>query len=105
MRNSQDNEKHKPTVRKVGGTKTPGTKAQQAPRELEKTAVSPMQAKSTSIPGGAVFTQEVFRARVAQKAFELYEKRQALSEVDDWVEAERLIKLEMLSEIDGAGSV
>jgi hypothetical protein len=45
---------------------------------------------------GPVLTQEEFRARVARKAFELFERRQALTELDDWVEAERLVKLQLL---------
>jgi len=51
---------------------------------------------------GPVLTQEEYRARVARKAFELFEKRQALTELDDWVEAERLVKLQLLSEQRGA---
>jgi hypothetical protein len=50
---------------------------------------------------GPVLTQEEFRARVARKAFELYEKRRALTEVDDWVEAERLVKLQLLEDQRG----
>jgi hypothetical protein len=49
-----------------------------------------------------VLTQEEYRARVARKAFEIYQKRRALTEVDDWVEAERLVKLELLNEQRGA---
>ena len=105
MRSSQDNEKHKPAVRKARGMKTSGTKAQQAQRDPEKTAVSPVVlAKSTSITAGPVLTQEEYSARVARKAFELYEKRRALTEVDDWVEAERLVKLQLLSEQRGTSA-
>jgi hypothetical protein len=50
---------------------------------------------------GPVLTQEEYRARVARQAFELYEKRRSLTEVDDWVEAERLVKLQLLSEQQG----
>ena len=50
---------------------------------------------------GAVLSQEEYRAHVAQKAFEIYEKRRALTEVDDWVEAERLVKLQLLDEQRG----
>jgi hypothetical protein len=49
-----------------------------------------------------VLTQEEYRARIDRKAFELYEKRQALTDVDDWMEAERLVKLELLEEQRGA---
>ena len=41
----------------------------------------------------------------SQKAFELYEKRQAVTEVDDWLEAERLVKMQLLHAGQGAGSV
>ena len=106
MPHSQDNEKYKPTARK-GTRRTAGTKTPQSTREPEKkVAARPMlQAHSVSTPAAPVLTEEVFRARVARKAFELYEKRRALTEVDDWVEAERLIKLELLGEELGGGSV
>ena len=50
-------------------------------------------------------TEEEYRTRVSQKAYELYEKRQAATNVDDWVEAERLVKNELLAEGQWAGSV
>ena len=54
---------------------------------------------------GRVVTEEEYRTRVSQKAYELYEKRQAATNVDDWVEAERLVKNELLAEGQWAGSV
>jgi hypothetical protein len=50
-------------------------------------------------------SDDEFRARIAYKAYELYQKRQALTEKDDWLEAERLVRLELLSEEHEAGSV
>ena len=38
-------------------------------------------------------TEEQYRARVSHKAYELYEKRQAATPLEDWLEAERLVKL------------
>jgi hypothetical protein len=46
---------------------------------------------------------EQYRSRVAQKAYELYEKRQAATDLDDWVEAERLLKAELLQQGQCAG--
>jgi hypothetical protein len=51
-----------------------------------------------------VVTEEQYRARVSQKAYELYEKRQAMTSVGDWLEAERVVKTELLAE-GQAGSV
>jgi hypothetical protein len=50
-------------------------------------------------------TEEQYVTRVRQKAYELYEKRQATTHLDDWVEAERLVKTELLAEGQWAGSV
>ena len=52
-----------------------------------------------------VVTEEQYRARVSQKAYELYEKRQAVTHYEDWFEAERLVKTELLAEGQWAGSV
>ncbi len=57
-----------------------------------------------SIPKRAL-TQQEFMARVSQKAFELYETRRAITDVEDWIEAERLVKLHLLSEETGGGTV
>ena len=50
-------------------------------------------------------TEEQYRARVSQKAYELYEKRQAATQLGDWLEAERLVKTELLAEGQWAGTV
>ena len=100
MQQSRENEKPKQTARKAGVKKTSTSKAQDSLRQPVATSAKPttLQADQTSFSIGPVLTQEEFRARVAQKAFELYEKRRALTQVDDWVEAERLVKLQLLSE-------
>ena len=59
----------------------------------------------TSSGIGRVVTEEEYRIRVSQKAYALYEKRQAATHLDDWVEAERLVKNELLAEGQWAGSV
>jgi hypothetical protein len=50
-------------------------------------------------------TEEEYRARVSQKAYELYEKRQGTTQVEDWLEAERLVKMELLAEGQWAATV
>jgi hypothetical protein len=49
--------------------------------------------------------EEQYRTRVSQKAYELYEKRQATTQLEDWLEAERLVKTELLAEGQWAGTV
>jgi hypothetical protein len=63
------------------------------------------QNQSPSFSTRAALSDDEFRARVARKAYELYQKRQALTEKDDWLQAEGLVRLELLSEEHGAGSV
>jgi hypothetical protein len=60
---------------------------------------------ASTAPMGRVVTEEQYRARVSQKAYELYEKRQAVTPVEDWLEAERLVKTELLANGQWAGSV
>jgi hypothetical protein len=42
---------------------------------------------------------------VSQKAYELYQQRQAVTHLQDWLEAERLVKIELLAEGQWAGTV
>jgi hypothetical protein len=42
---------------------------------------------------------------VSQKAYELYQKRQAVTHLQDWLEAERLVKTELLAKDSGPASV
>ncbi len=97
MQPSRENEKAKQTTSKVGAKKTTSSKAQNSlGQPVTKSARSPLPAVPVAPSMGPVLTQEEFRARVARKAFELFERRQALTELDDWVEAERLVKLQLL---------
>ena len=45
-----------------------------------------------------VVTEEQYRARVSQKVYELYQKRQAATDLEDWLEPERLVRAELLAE-------
>ncbi len=105
MRNSGDSEQQKRTVRK-GVTRASGTKAQDSLQHpKKKVRERPAQQDESSSPTGHILTQEEFRSRVARTAFELYVKRQAITEVDDWLEAERLIRMQLLTGEQGAGTV
>jgi hypothetical protein len=77
----------------------------QTPVEKKERQFTKDKKQSTSFPTRAVLSDDEFRARVAHKAYELYQKRQALTEKDDWLEAERLVRLELLSEEHAVGSV
>ena len=77
----------------------------QTPVEKKEHLPAKDKNQSLSFSTQAVLSDDEFRARVAHKAYELYKKRQALTEKDDWLQAERLVRLELLSEEHGAGSV
>jgi hypothetical protein len=68
----------------------------------DKEPQSPTKGVNTS---PLVITEDEFRARIAAKAYELYVHRQAITETDDWLQAERLVKEELLAERHHAGSV
>ena len=59
------------------------------------------------LQGGAaaVLSEDELRGRVAAKAYELYAQRQAVTEADDWLNAERLVKEQLLAQGGCAGSV
>ena len=73
------------------------------PRDKDGERPTSNDASTSAI--GRVVTEEQYRARVSQKAYELYEKRQAATHYDDWIEAERLVKTELLAEGQWMGSV
>ena len=101
MQPSRENEEAKKNTLKVGSKKTISPKAQNS---LRQPVTKPSQPSLQAVPAssmGPVLTQEEYRARVARIAFELYEKRRALTEMDDWIEAERLVKLQLLEEQRG----
>jgi hypothetical protein len=105
MQPSRENEKAKQTTSKGEARKTASSKSQDPLRQPVKKSSRPPLPAVAAVPSiGPVLTQEEFRARVARKAFELYENRRSLTEVDDWMEAERLVKLELLGEQRG-GSI
>jgi len=52
-----------------------------------------------------VITENEYRALVAQKAHEIFMQRCAITEVDDWVQAERIVKEELLAQGQTAGFV
>ena len=107
MRRSQDNHEEKRTVRKGGKAKASRNEArnpQGQPEDKERERAT-RKDESTSSSMGLVMTEDELRARVSRKAYELYEKRRAITDVEDWLEAERLVKLQLLTEGQWAGSV
>ena len=105
MQHSPEKEKSKQIAAK-GVKKTASSKVQESlPTKMRKSATpATVQSNAIAPSMGPVLSQEEYGARVAQKAFEIYEKRRALTEVDDWIEAERLVKLELLEEQRGASA-
>ena len=107
MKNSQENDKSNRTGRKVGVTKSSGKEGQDPPRKPKTNShkrPAPPDESTSSLPKG-MLTQEEFRLRVSRKAFELYERRRAITAVEDWIEAERLVRMQLLSEGQAEGSV
>ncbi len=74
-------------------------------KSKDKERERPTQKDASPSPIGRVVTEEQYRTRVSQKAYELYEKRQAVTHLEDWLEAERLVKTELLAEGQWAGTV
>ena len=101
MQHSRENEKTRQSASK-GVKKVSISKAQASTRPITKESNPSPEVEPAHPSMGPVLTQEEYRSRVARKAFELYEKRQALTEVDDWVEAERQVKLDLLNGQRGA---
>jgi hypothetical protein len=105
MRNSERSNEEKQTSRKAK-LKVPANETRHSQsKPTEKEVECPSHIDTSSAPAGRVVTEEQYRTRVSQKAYELYEKRQAVSELEDWLEAERLVKTELLAEGQWAGSV
>ena len=92
-------------------TKTNAEKSRNAAKP-KQAIVSPTKADAqpkrpatlVEVSRGAI-TEDEFRARVAAKAYKLYADRLARTETDDWMDAERLVKEELLVEGHQAGSV
>jgi hypothetical protein len=105
MRNSQNSNEEKQTVRKAK-MKTSDNETRLSQRKPKnKEAERPTHEDASSSPIRRVVTEEQYRSRVSQKAYELYEKRQAATHLEDWLEAERLVKTELLAEGQWAGTV
>ena len=92
MKSSPDSNQGKQAARKAN------LKASTTPRKAMA------KEDASTAPIGRMVTEQQYRARVSQKAYELYEKRQAMTSVDDWLDAERVVKTELLAE-GQAGSV
>ena len=105
MKNSQGSNEGKPTLRrsKMKTSTNENRHSEQKPKDKE--VEGPTQKDALTSPIGRVVTEEQLRARVSQKAYELYEKRQAATQLGDWLEAERLVKTELLAEGQWAGTV
>jgi len=105
MRSSQGNNKEKQTGPKVKAkaqaNETRDTERKPKDRELDDTT----QKDASSSPIGHFVTEEQYRVMVSQKAYELYQKRQAVTHLQDWLEAERLVKTELLAKDSGPASV
>ena len=87
----------------------PKRSAERAPQKpaLEKHTPRRPAEKGTTIgsPRQVVITESEYRALVAQKAYEIYMQRCAVSEVDDWLQAERIVKEALLAQGQSAGFV
>ena len=103
MPNSQNSNEEKQTARKAKMKTSETRHSQRKPKNKEEER--PTHEDASSSPIGRVVTEDQYRARVSQKAYELYEKRQATTQLEDWLEAERLVKTELLAEEQWAGSV
>jgi hypothetical protein len=91
----------KPTVPKRSAERTP-----QKPAPEKQTLLrSPEKGDSLSSASQVVITESEYRALVAQKAYEIFMQRCALTEVDDWVQAERIVKETLLAQGQTAGFV
>jgi hypothetical protein len=92
--------RQKATDPKRGAERPPQKPAleKQTPRAVKKTETIPG-------PRQVVITESEYRALVAQKAYEIYTQRCALTEVDDWLQAERIVKEALLAQGQTAGFV
>lgn len=88
-------------------TKQQETKPRKAGLPKDAKVAPAMTGKEPTITNDSpsFISEDEFRARVAAKAYELYAQRQAVTEADDWLNAERFVKEQMLAEGCHAGSV
>ena len=105
MRSSHGNNEEKQITRKAK-MKAPANESRHSERKPRDKEVEGATHKNASTsPIGRAVTEEQLRVRISEKAYELYEKRQAATQLDDWLEAERLVKRELLAEGQWAGTV
>lgn len=90
MRSSQGNKDEKPKRSKGGKTR--------APHSQETMSPPSKSAGRADQSSDLVITEHEFRTLVARKAYELYEHRRAVTEVEDWLQAERLVKQQLLAQ-------
>lgn len=94
-KNEKNGKKAKPAVRrKPEPEREPGPVVESLPSE-------PLQAEHKPVPQ---LQGPEFYARVARKAYDLFERRgrEPGHDVEDWLEAERLVKEEMQHEAEGS---
>jgi hypothetical protein len=105
MKTSHDSNEEKPMPRKA--KMKPSANETRPPQRdgKDKERERPTQESPSASPAGRIVADEQYTARVSQKAYELYEKRQGTTDLEDWLEAERLVKMELLAEGQWAGSV
>lgn len=89
----------KPTVSKRSAERAP-----QKPAPKKETR-SPEKSNNTGSATQVVLTEDEYRSLVAQKAHEIFMQRCAITEVDDWVQAERIVKEALLAQGQTAGFV
>lgn len=102
-----DDEKPKQSrSQKATDPKRSAERASQKPA-LEKHTLRRPSEKRDAIgsPSQVVITENEYRTLVAQKAYEMYLQRCAISEVDDWLQAERIVKEALLAQGQIAGFV
>ncbi len=95
MRSSQENKDEKPKRRKGGKITAPQTNEA---LNTQGNVHRPGQGEGRAVqPSELGITEHEFRVLVARKAYELYEHRRAVTEVEDWLQAERLVKQQLLA--------
>jgi hypothetical protein len=104
MQSSQGSNNEKQTARKTK-MKASANETRHSRKPKDKEGERPTHKDASASPIGHVVPEEQYRTRVSQKAYELYEKRQATTQLEDWLEAERLVKTELLAEGQWAGTV
>jgi hypothetical protein len=105
MKTSHDSNGEKPMPRKAKMKSSANEPRHFQRDQKDKERERPTQESPSALPAGRVVAEEQYKALVSKKAYELYEKRQAATHLEDWLEAERLVKTELLAEGQLAGSV